>query len=86
MEFLGHGSPGAIIFLPLLNAVVCGLFGRFIGWRGASVISTYTALTSCVWTFRLFFFDYSEVFYTQLGVTFFLNPYYLFRSEDGSEC
>ena len=29
-----------ILFIPLMSAIIAGLFGRFIGEKGASIITT----------------------------------------------
>tara|TARA_B110000208_G_scaffold50235_1_gene66175 strand:+ start:5944 stop:6204 length:261 start_codon:yes stop_codon:yes gene_type:complete len=36
----------SIIFLPLMGAVLGGLFGRFVGPKGASIITTGCLFTS----------------------------------------
>jgi len=36
-----------IIFLPVLSAIACGLFGRFVGFYGAKIISTTLISITC---------------------------------------
>lgn len=41
----------SIIFIPILSAIACGFFGRFIGYNGAKILSTslisFTCFISC---------------------------------------
>ncbi|HWE76855.1 MAG TPA: NADH-quinone oxidoreductase subunit L [Stellaceae bacterium] len=45
----------AAIFLPLIAAIIAGFFGRFIGDRGAQLVTCVAVLTSAVLAIVLFF-------------------------------
>jgi len=44
-----------IILIPLLSAIVCGLGGKFIGYRGSKVISTISLIYTCLLSFIAFY-------------------------------
>jgi len=37
----------SIVFIPILSAVACGLFGRFVGYEGAKILSTFLISFTC---------------------------------------
>lgn len=54
----GGGQLGEffLLFLPLLNAILCGFFGRFLGSRGAVFSSVSIAFMAIFWPFNRFIF------------------------------
>jgi len=55
-----------IIFLPILSAILCGFFGRLLGYSGAKLVSTTLISTTCLLSYYAFYV-----------VGFLKNPYYV---------
>jgi NADH:ubiquinone oxidoreductase subunit 5 (subunit L)/multisubunit Na+/H+ antiporter MnhA subunit len=54
-----------IIFIPLVSSLICGLFGKYIGYRGVRLISTLFLTITCLLSFYSFYL-----------VGLLKNPYY----------
>ena len=44
-----------LVFLPLIGSAVSGFFGRFLGRKGAAIITTSTVSTSALLSFIVFY-------------------------------
>jgi len=44
-----------LVFLPLLGSLIAGFFGRFLGYRGASLISIFCVSSSFFFSLLCFF-------------------------------
>jgi NADH:ubiquinone oxidoreductase subunit 5 (subunit L)/multisubunit Na+/H+ antiporter MnhA subunit len=44
-----------IILLPLFSAIICGLFGRRIGYEGAKIISVLSLGITCILSYYAFY-------------------------------
>ena len=44
-----------IILTPLISAIICGLGGNLIGYRGSKEISTFILIFTCLFSFYMFY-------------------------------
>lgn len=69
-----------VIFLPLIGSLSAGFLGRFIGWRGAAIITTTNVLCSALISLTIFY----EVGLSGVNCTIKLSPWIFSELFDAS--
>ena len=60
-----------ILFIPLITGIILGIFGRCIGYKGASIISSINIII----TFLLSLFIFYEVGFNYCPTYIYLSPF-----------
>jgi len=48
-------SQKVVLYLPLIGSLICGFFGRFIGYKGAKILSSMFMVITFISSCRLFY-------------------------------